>query len=677
MDNRDIEKNNEKKAKEIKTATRTNLFQRLAVRFGFGVKKASKEDQSSVFLVKKPTKDQLNAKNTKEEVDLISNLFKGGKLSSTIEDLFQYWINDTQNTYRNIDEREERLNSLTYMCDNEGLVKNAVTLVASEVASLTENNAFTVICEDENWQKEKNILLKNVWHYDKTTIYSLAWDIFLYGEAFQGVEMSSAGVVNITTLKPNEILERVEFKPSEVMNFQAQMQSNNYSTGFSVNLTMPTNGTFAQNNLSFENTRQINYKSSNELLKDYIDNLADISSTEYFTSHLIGFRLANDTLVAPWQVIHFRYNEHVSEFWPYGQPPLISCLSAYKQLQRVMGLDDLKTLLGMPIYMYKVKTNGATTARAFDIVNDVKEDFENVGLMSTSAGIEGPSLCTNIWTSDDLVSIEKVNGESNSDSGATDKMKFFYNRLSSSTGIPLTYLDPTADGFQMSGVALATLYRPFKTMIDNIRAIIIKEVEDRIRLHDSIRNVKTPDFVLSMNVENPVDKDDMNSKFNLVDKVLEEISNLLGIESNSLPQQIKKDILMKYANLSQEELEKYIQLAKTEKEMKVEEPEASQSDVDGGFGDDLSSDSENGSYENEEYEEAFIKDKRRKLIEAKYKNLSQNQILYKLTETFGKVDLPKRTLDFSTNYNSKINQEVASFMKEKVSLKKGKKKLSN
>lgn len=677
MANEDLKKDqNEKIGNDIKTATRTNLFQRLAARFGFGVRKPNSKEKSSFTIIKKPTELQLNTKGIKDETDLVNQLFKTGKLSSTIQDLFDDWVNDTQNTYANIQEREERLNALTYMCDNEGIIKSAVNLTASEVASLTDNTAFTVISEDEKWQEEINAMLKNVWKYDQPTIYCLAWDIFLYGEAFQGREISSAGVVGINTIKPNEIAERLEFKPSEVVNFNMQAQAGgggNQSSGFTVNLTTPSSGGFGQNNLNFNfSSKRVTYQSTDNLLRDYIQNIADISSDEYFASHLLGYRVYNDKLVAPWQISHFRFNEHVSEFWPYGQPLLISCLSAYKQLQRVMGLDDLKNLLSMPIHMYKVKTSGATTARAFDIVNTVKEEFENVGLMSTSAGLEGPSLCTNIWTSDDLVTVETVKGDGVDNNGSTDKMKFFYDRLQLATGIPRAYLDPSAEGFSMSGVALSALFKPFRTLVENIRGIIISEVEDTIRLHDSIRGVETPDFVLSMNVVNPVATEDMSNKLQLADSIMDAIANLLGVEDKGqLPQTIKKDILTKYTSLTSSEIESYV--STLEKEGTNSNISSTELNADFGDTSETSTDTEE---DEEAVEERYLRDKRNRLIETRYKSAKPSTIKYYLLEQIGKLDLPQSKNHFCESCNSKLNEDTINFFKSLPKTKHGKRRLN-
>lgn len=687
----DIQNNTEinaENAEKITTASRTSLFQRLASRFGFSVvrptdTKSKKDKKGSTYrIIQKPTNNQLLNKNAKEELDLIGKLVANSKMSSTVQDLFDEWVEDTQNTYANIQEREERLNALTYMCDNEGIVKTAVTLVASETASLSEDVAFSVISEDKKWQDEINFLLKDVWNLDQPRIYSLAWNIFLYGEAFLGREVTSAGIVGLNNVGVNEILERLEFKPSKVADFCAQMKAGNGrtgSTGFTVNLATPTNGGFGRSNLEYNvGNRQITYTSKDDLLKNYIENISEVSSLEYFTPHLLGYRIFGDQLVAPWQVSHFRFNADVSEFWPYGQPPLLACLSAYKQLQRVMGLDDLEKLLSMPIHLYKVKTNGATVGRAFDIVNTVKERFENVGLIAGAAGIEGPSLATNIWTSDDLVTVETVQGDKPNESGSTDKMKFFNSRLSTATGIPMSYLDPNSDNFQMSGVALSTLFKPFRTLIENIRGIISAEIEDSIRLHDSIRGVATPDFTLSMNVINPVATEDTNSKLDLADTIMDTIALLLNLEGKeNLPRTVKKDILTKYADFSATDLENYEAILEDEGE---EKKVLSDEEADADFGDPMSGgdESEDMGMEEESADEdlgeSFSRAKKR-LIQERYNVAKRNPDLrHYLAEAVGTLKMRTSTNHFSEGYTNKLNAEMGTFLANRPRRRKSNKK---
>ena len=669
---------NSKLANEIRRTARVGLFQRLASRFGFGVRRvAPKSKQSDIKLIQRPTEQQLDSKNSSEELQLISKLMKGGHMSSSVQDLFQEWMNDTQTSYANIEEREERLNALTHMIDNDVYAMAAVELVAAEVAMLTENDVFTVLSEDEKWQEETNNLLNNVWGFEQTTIHSLAWDIFAYGEAFQGNEVSSAGIVSFQPLKTNEVVERLEFKPMEVADFVAQMNNSPRSTGFAFSIQNAYQGTFENTNLQFNwGSQSKQYQSKSELLKNYLTNLNDTSANEFFTPHLLGYRLYNDTMVGPWQVTHYRYQADTSEFKPYGRPPLLSCLSAFKQMQRQLGLDDLRQLLSFPITQFVVNTGNTTTARAFDIVNTVKEEFENVGLMSYSSGMEGPSLCTNIWTSNDLLEIKRTEGSNPSDAGTTDKLKFFQDRVVVASGVPKTYLDPTSDGFQMSGVALTALFQPFRTKIETIRHIILAEVEDRIRLHYSILNREVPDFVITMNVLNPVATDDMGQKLQLADSILEAVAGLLQVEKELLPQEVKKDVLMKYANFSEAELDKYIETLKKEGPEEKPIEGVSEEEANASFGDGFGEGGEGGGDEGfedmgggEEMGESFSSRRYNRtlkhLIEARYRAHNESDMLFYLTESLGSLTTRKHTCHYCNKFNSPFNEEAAKFIKSK------------
>lgn len=675
---------NSKKALQAKTASRTSFFQRLAASFGFTLKKGQGDKgvftkEAEVQFMRPPESYQMEGKTPQEQLDIISKL-RQVPMSSSIKELFEEWMQDTQNTYANIYEREERNNALIYMCDNEGIVKSSVEYTASEVSSLTDRWAFSVISEDEDWQNAHNALLQDTWKIDKVMVHDIAYNMCLLGEAFQGVEISSAGIVSLNNLKNSDIVERLEFKPAEIANFYAQMSnSGSRTSGFSVNLMNPMAGSFNSSNTGFQQRKNTTYKSTSDLLKDYIENITEVSSNEFFAKHLLGYRVASDELIAPWQIVHYRYNAEVSEFWPYGQPPLLACLAAYKALQRSLGLDDLEKRLNLPITMYKVKTNGATTARAYEIVNEVKEDFENVGLMSTAAGFEGPSLCTNIWTSDDLVTIERVERGGGSGDGATDKAKFFYDRLAGSLYIPRSFLDPSAEGFQMSGVALMAQFKPFRNFVETFRANIQNEIEFLIRLHDSIVGIKTPDFVLNMNVESSIANEELSTRIQLADAIQDFIANLLGVEDKTkLPQTVKKDIMAKYSGLSQTELDTYL---KTLEQEGVEQVEVSQEEADAGFGDFSGGGGDEGGGDDfgtdfggddggGEVEEAYIKDKKKRLIESRYKALTESEVRLFLTEKLGSLKTARTTSLFCKESTS---NDTIRFLKEHSTYKRGKK----
>lgn len=678
-------------AKEIKSSSRLGLFQRAASYFGFSIKPSEinkdKDDKGREYQLIQTQK--LNAFEGKSQSEALQDIEKIAlqDMSSSIQDLFEAWMNDTQNTYANIQEREDRLNALTYMADNQSYIKAAVVLTANEVSMVSDNVIFTVLSDDPDWDEQINYLLDKIWKIDEQTIYDLAYDLTLYGEAFQGLEVSSAGIIGMEVLKPNEIVEKMEFKPVEVANFYAQCQANTGSKGFTANLNQMTQS-YMQTNTNFQfNQNQKNYISKDELLKDYVENIADVASNEMFKSHLLGYRLPNDTMVAPWQVAHYMIGEHSSEFYPYGCPPLLSCLTAFRQAQRAAGLEDLRKMLSLPFTQYKVKTGGAGMARAFDIVSTVKERFENVGLTQETAGLEGPSLVSNIWTSDDLVTVETSSaGDAGTSEGTVSEQKYLDSKVGICTFVPRTYIDPNSEGFQMSGVALQQMFAPFRTQVASQRKIIRNVIEDLIERHCAIANIKVPDYVLTMNVVNPTDTSQISTKLQNAESVLDAVAGYLNVEKEKLPADIKKDILTKYGDLSPEELKKWAETL--DRQGTVEpEVEVDQEDAEAGFGDDIEGGmgdfggvEDMGGMEEtsaEPTEESTIKRKKNKLVEARYKSFSTDDMIYLITarkriwETRGCT----RTFVDSDHRLSRASEDMFKFFEQHRSTRHGKKKI--
>lgn len=678
-------------AKEIKSSSRLGLFQRAASYFGFSIKPSEinkdKDDKDREYQIIQTQK--LNAFEGKSQSEALKDIEKIAlqDMSSSIQDLFEAWMNDTQNTYANIQEREDRLNALTYMADNQSYIKAAVVLTANEVSMVSDNVIFTVLSDDPDWDEQINYLLDKVWKIDEQTIYDLAYDLTLYGEAFQGLEVSSAGIIGMEVLKPNEIVEKMEFKPVEVANFYAQCQANTGSKGFTANLNQMTQS-YMQTNTNFQfNQNQKNYISKDELLKDYVENIADVASNEMFKSHLLGYRLPNDTMVAPWQVAHYMIGEHSSEFYPYGCPPLLSCLTAFRQAQRAAGLEDLRKMLSLPFTQYKVKTGGAGMARAFDIVSTVKERFENVGLTQETAGLEGPSLVSNIWTSDDLVTVETSSaGDAGTSEGTVSEQKYLDSKVGICTFVPRTYIDPNSEGFQMSGVALQQMFAPFRTQVASQRKIIRNVIEDLIERHCAIANIKVPDYVLTMNVVNPTDTSQISTKLQNAESVLDAVAGYLNVEKEKLPADIKKDILTKYGDLSPEELKKWAETldrqGAVEPEVEVDQEDAEAGfgdDIEGGMGDFGGSEDMGGMEETpaEPTEESAIKRKKNKLVEARYKSFSTDDMIYLITarkriwETRGCT----RTFVDSDHRLSRSSEDMFRFFEQHRSTRHGKKKI--
>lgn len=538
-------------------------------------------------------------KNPEEQLDDIMNQTK---LSDGIKELYKEWADDVQIGYDNFQERLDRVNALTFLYCNDSYIKSSTNLTAMEVSKSSETNVFTVSSEDVEWDKKTNYLINKVWGYSVPMLYDIAFNIYLYADAWIGNEVNSAGIVSRQVLKISDVLEKMEFDPMHVASFVNEMKSNkqggftvnnftgfNSSSGFNAmgnGATIYTNANAAEKGNN--GIQQHNYKSRSELLKDYLNNLSDTAAEEFFTPHLLGYRIAGDRMLAPWQISHIRYGEKSSEFYPYGCPALLPCVSYHLQEQRINGLEDIRKRLSLPLTQWEVDTGSEGMSRQFQMINMVKQRYENMGLAQSTNAVDFPNLINNVWTAKGLVTVTKTApGEGGNADAANAALKRLDDKKMICTLVPKTYVDPSTEGFQMSGVALMQLFAPYRDLVENIRDLITKDCEDAIQLHYAILGEKVPEHTLTLNVINPNDDQALNGKLELAGKVLEKVAQILGVEAKELPSEIKADILARFGGLDPVEIEKWQKLFAQIGPEEEKAPEMNQEDLEGGFGDDM------------------------------------------------------------------------------------------
>lgn len=682
--------NNYDKAQDIRKAASLNAFQRMSRYFGFttvkqdGGKLDVKLTQPEVMKLSKDTKASDAIKFTGLGRDT-------PWVNKDIEQLFKNWMDDVANTYANPEERGARIDALKFLHDNNIDIKNSTRLMSTEVAKVSTSTPFCVISEDPNWDAYINGLINDIWHLDRNFIYCTAQNLFLFGESFEGLDIiASSGVVSVNRLGVSEVVEKLEFRPNEINNFIAQMHTNpQNSSGFTATIPDTANMMFASNiqysySHSLQNNKKV-YQSTSSLLADYINNLGEVAMEQNFQTHLLGYRLQNDTLSAPWQIVHGKIDTGISEYYPYGCPPLMACLPAFRQLQRSMGLDDIRKTLSLPIILNLVNTKGLNASRAYELVNEVKQRFENTGLTQQVAGVEGPSLCTNIWSGSDLMHTERLTAESaNSD---IDLHKQLDSKIQGCTLIPKTYIDPNAEGFQMSGVALSQLFAPFKNEVDFYRDIICDMVAQIIDIHCvTVGKAQPKNYVVTMNADNPTSTEDLRGRLDVLEPISGVVANILGVSPEELPKGVKRDLAIRYANLGSEELDKWEAILS--KEGTEEVADVSQDDMDAGFGDGGSMDFGGGddmgggepsggeeaapaeeSHKRRNLDKKALFEKRRRITE-EYKVLRDNSTLdYLLAESLGTVKTKKSTYLLARhNQNYKDMKEYFKNIKYKHKL---------
>ena len=99
--------------------------------------------------------------------------------------------------------------------------------------------------------------------------------------------------------------------------------------------------------------------SANMSKMDKVKKLVDIYNTENmdsedqifdtFDTKLLGYELEGQIFVPPWSITHFRYNSDRSEFYPYGRPPLLTCLAPFKLTLATKTLQGLARAMSFPL----------------------------------------------------------------------------------------------------------------------------------------------------------------------------------------------------------------------------------------------------------------------------------------------------------------------------------------
>lgn len=688
---------------KAKTIAKTSLFTRLAARFKFGLKRDDSVSSSTLnvkFIKFDPKNANGEYRSIPAEIDTIEDALKYNvHVSNTMQEYLETWLSDNVASYDDIRERIDRDNELEFMYLNEPYAAAAVDLIADETTSAPSVRVIRCISDDSSFADKTTNLINDAWQLTKPRLHSIAFNLWLYGDAFLRLFVNSNGIQKVKPMKASQIVERLEFNMDKVDEFigKGGMSGSGVTYTFGVS-NIGTSGNAAGASSGMFAPRQ-------QLFDDYIEYLHDSDSDDVDNSYLLGFRGVNDRLIMPWNVLHFRYDLDNSEFFPYGRPPMISCLQAAKQVQTEIGIDGLRKSLSMPFRVNKVKTNGASTSRAMEIVNRVREEVENTGITQQSNSIETPSLTTNIWTSDDLFDPQVVSPSNATDSNNNDSIKLFQDRVCTATRIPKTYLDASAEGFQVSGVALSTLHKPFQRLVQSIRDVMIETITDAVNLHYSIRGEDTPKFSLVMQIDSKESTDTANASLQLADAILGKAADLLGVEAAALPIEVKRDVLTRYTCLNDEEIENWINIGEEHKDDDIApvsaggglDMSAEGADLGGGgfegggdFGPGPESAAEalggpeGGGVAAEapaagpEMPESYYHpiDKKH-LIERRYGAMSKDQLLVHLSETFGSMSIRGGyVVSGSCMHDQSIESECMFLREERDKTRSGKKRIS-
>lgn len=542
----------------------------------FGFRTVSKDNASTSFEKNyglKFVRVDLNNTAYKVENSALGSFYQSQTFNTTLEKYFDAYLTETTVSYSDIVDRMNRLNELSFFYYNDPFGARVVGLVADEATQLdVQDRIITIDSPNKNFIKRCYELFA-YWGLTQQRIHGVCHDIELYGESFWAHKVTMNGIEKIMPLKVEQIKERLEFSPVHMAQYLAQK-----------------NPTSLMKNRASKIAQLVDILQDSEKSYDYADNLSDL-----FDSKLLGFELEDDIIAPPWAITHFRYNSDHSEFYPYGRPPLINCLAPFKQTYAAMALQGLARQMALPVTLYKVKTSeGMAPERAFDHVNTVREEYDNIGVTPATVGTEVYTVNTKIWMPEGLLDVQVV--DTKCDINFIEDIEMYQDRTAWASGVPKAYLDQEYGGFGNSGISLMEQYKPFGRHVYTVQSTFLQGLGELIRLHFAITSefdYNTP-FTLSMRFpaeEMSSDKEERRTaSLELSKAVIELVTTVLGIEEGEpLPQDVVLDILNKYSFLDPTDTKNWLTAASLIK-MANEEDEAAEGGSDDYESDDFGGD---------------------------------------------------------------------------------------
>ena len=586
----------------------SSFIQRLNSLFGFRTGKNDNKDATDFekrYGIKLVRVD-LNNDAYRVRNAAIGSVFQSQSYSKNLEKYFEAYLNETTTSYSDIQDRQRRLNELTYAYYNDCFIFKTCQLCADEATQQDVQDRLISVESPNMAFSERVYQLLNTWGITQNTIHKACLEIQLYGESFWAQKVSPNGIERILPLFPMQITERLEFSPAHMARYLAERDGWNA----------------ADRSRGTKIGELVDMLSGPDSF-NAAENLADMFDTKLF-----GYELEGGMVAPPWTITHFRLD--CGEFFPYGRPPLLNALSAMKAAHST--LQGLARTMSFPITMYKVKnTEGMLPATAFDLVNTVREQYDNLGVTPSTQGTEVYTVNTKIWIPDGLLDIEVK--ESKTDYDYIGDLENYQKQVALACGVPIGYIDPNHESWGESGVALKEQLKVFERHIYNIQSAFLQGLGELIRMHFAITgefDYNTP-FVISMRFPAEEETDSKRSaqsaSLELSQGIVELIQTVLGLEEGEpLPEDVVIDILSKYSFLNPTDVEKWLKVTSFAKKVTSND------------------DDETGDDEDEELEESSNLDKkglellretrikRLKEIKERY-NDSKNDIFMKFLES--------------------------------------------
>jgi hypothetical protein len=445
--------------------------------------------------------------------------------------LWDYWLNqchDTKSSFQNI---KEVFKDMDYMYYNS-----------------------TIYSKDEKIEKEIVDLFNNL--KIPTMLKETARSIVNKGNACWILNTKQgAGVIDVTPMKIESLVDRIEFAPLDV------------------------------DTTLFKNQALVNLVQNSFRLKNLLQTIEDMEDySAMFKHYLLGYQV-NNIMLPPWNVLHFRNKALDTAFDPWGMPLMLNCVAPFRMYDAALTMQVIARGAKFPFEKYSLSMpNTMNPTEMLEALLEFAQEYENSGLAESRAARQDFSISSKIYTIKELFDFELVETKQNFDDIAD--VELHKDNLIIGTGIPRNFYDPNNGTFGNSGIALMQQYKPFARQVFNIQKSILEELTLLVKIHFIFKGIDpNTEFELSMPFpQSQENADVLNNKSTMLtfaNSVLDALkANVIGDPAATLPPDLVARIYSILLPFERDEIEKWV--VDTYKEKKKREKEGGGTEGPGG-----------------------------------------------------------------------------------------------
>jgi hypothetical protein len=478
----------------------------------------------------------------------------GGDKYTTLQRLWQFFLQETVDTSDTLKNRELRYLDLDLMIKNDTVIQMAADLYADEAVQCEESGKPIQVNAKSEVQNYIEDLLE-LWDYSQQNVREIIYNKVVYGDAFDGNEVSEKeGITGVTPLSIQDVKDRIEFNPSIIL------ERYNANNGF-------MDGTKGQK--------------LHRLLQDITNKAEDPVS--YFKKYLFGFELASGVIVPPWSITHFRTFSMQREFFPWGRSRFINALPTFKQLMAAKTLMQVARAASFPRDFYGVTTSaGMGPTEQWEAVEEFTEQLDNAGLSGGSK--EAPAIGARIIMPKELATYEQLTN--NLDLDQIADIEYLRDDEIMATSVPKGYLIVDSGGWGQTGQSLLQQFKPFGRKVFSDQSDFLKELTLKIKTHLAVVNKfqgwDTPfELIMQFPVieESSERQQHRQEEINMANTALDTLKQLIGVEN--IPPAVIKDAFSTMTSIPQKKLDAWIDQMEAEKKRAEDEALANGGGEDG------------------------------------------------------------------------------------------------